>query len=110
MAVLLIGDEATESPMELRRVGFPIFVLNWTRSSQNSGAQLAPLLNCEARNIEAFCAGLRELGYVEGRDTTLELRFGEGPIELVALKPAVIVAGSPAAALAARNVTRSIPI
>jgi len=55
---------------------------------------------------------------VEGRDTTLELRFGEGAIErlpylateLVALKPAVNVAWSPAAALAARNVTRSIPI
>jgi putative tryptophan/tyrosine transport system substrate-binding protein len=55
---------------------------------------------------------------VEGSNITIELRFAEGAIErlpnlvteLVALKPAVIVAGSPPAALAARNVTRTIPI
>ena len=70
------------------------------------------------RNIEALRAGLRDLGYSEGRNITLELRYADGAIErlpelaaeLVALKPAVIVAGSPPAALAVRNVTRTIPI
>jgi putative tryptophan/tyrosine transport system substrate-binding protein len=79
---------------------------------------LSPLASAAAAHIEAFRAGLRELGYVEGRNITIELRFAEGIIErlpdlateLVALKPAVIVAGSPPAAIAARNVTRTIPI
>ena len=79
---------------------------------------LSPLSSASAAHLEAFRAGLRELGYVEGRNITIELRFAEGVIErlpelaaeLVALKPAVIVAGSPPAALAARNVTRTIPI
>jgi hypothetical protein len=80
---------------------------------------LAPISSiAAARNIEAFRAGLRDLGYVEGRDITLELRFAEGAIErlpvlaaeLVALKPAVIVAGSPPAAPAARQATSAIPI
>jgi len=79
---------------------------------------VSPLSSASAAyNIEAFREGLRELGYVEG-NITIELRFAEGAIErlpnlvteLVALKPAVIVAGSPPAALAARNVTRTIPI
>ena len=55
---------------------------------------------------------------MEGRNIAIEFRFAEGVIErlpelaaeLVALRPAVIVAGSPSAALAARNVTRTIPI
>lgn len=71
-----------------------------------------------ARNISALRAGMRDLGYSEGRDITLELRFADGAIErlpdlaaeLVALKPAVIVAGSPPAAVAVRNATRTIPI
>jgi len=79
---------------------------------------LSPLSSASAAHLEAFRAGLRELGYVEGRNITVELRFAEGVIErlpelaaeLAALKPAVIVAGSPPAALAARNVTRTIPI
>jgi len=71
-----------------------------------------------ARNVEALRQGLRDLGYSEGRDVTLEIRYADGAIErlpglaadLVALKPAVIVAGSPAAALAVHDATRSIPI
>jgi putative ABC transport system substrate-binding protein len=71
-----------------------------------------------ARNIAALRAGLRDLGYVEGRNITIELRFADGSLprlpdlasELVALNPAVIVAGSPPAALAVRTVTRTIPI
>jgi ABC-type uncharacterized transport system substrate-binding protein len=71
-----------------------------------------------ARNIEAFRKGLRDLGYVEGRNITLEIRYGDGlperlpqlAAELVALKPAVIRAGSSAALVAAHNATQTIPV
>lgn len=71
-----------------------------------------------ARNLAALRAGLRDLGYSEGRNITLELRYADGAIEhlpalaaeLVKLKPAVIVAGSPAAALAVRDATHIIPV
>jgi putative ABC transport system substrate-binding protein len=71
-----------------------------------------------ARNMEAFHAGLRQVGYVDGRNIALELRFAGGSAErmaqlaaeLVAIKPAIIVAGSTPAALAVHNATRTIPI
>jgi putative tryptophan/tyrosine transport system substrate-binding protein len=71
-----------------------------------------------ARNVDAFRKGLRDLGYVEGRNITLEIRYGDGlperlpqlAAELVALKPAVIRAGSSAAIVAARNATQTIPL
>jgi putative tryptophan/tyrosine transport system substrate-binding protein len=70
------------------------------------------------RNVEALREGLRELGYAEGRNIRLEIRYGDGAIErlpqlaaeLVRLNPAVIVAGSSPSATAARGATRTIPI
>src|SRR6185295_7547475 len=52
--------------------------------------------------LEAFRQGLRELGYVEGKNIQLEVRWGEGKLErmpalaaeLVRLKVDVIVAAS----------------
>jgi ABC-type uncharacterized transport system substrate-binding protein len=82
-------------------------------------AVLSPLSPAAAeRNIAALRSGLRELGYVEGRNVTLELRFSEGApgrlpqlaAELVALKPDVILVGSTAGVIAARDATRTIPI
>jgi ABC-type uncharacterized transport system substrate-binding protein len=68
--------------------------------------------------LEAFRAGLRELGYVEGRNVILEIRYADGhddklaglATELVRLNPDVIVAQSGVASLAVRNKTRTIPI
>src|SRR6516165_6938419 len=38
-----------------------------------------------ARNIAGFRSGLRDLGYLEGRNVTLALRYGDGaPIAMVA--------------------------
>jgi len=67
---------------------------------------------------EAFRQGLRDLGYVEGRNVVIEYRDAEGKFErlpalaaeLVALKVDVIVAPNTLAALAVKQVTRTIPI
>ncbi len=70
-------------------------------------------------NLEAFRRGLRELGYVEGENVTVEARYAEGreerlpalAAELVRLPVDVIVtaAGNPAVR-AAKNATSAIPI
>src|SRR3989442_5384500 len=67
---------------------------------------------------EAFLQGLRDLGYVEGRNVVIEYRDAEGKserlpalaAELVALKVDVIVTASTLAALAAKQATKTIPI
>jgi putative ABC transport system substrate-binding protein len=67
--------------------------------------------------IEAFRQGLRELGYAEGRNVSIEYRWAEGraerlqalAAELVRLKVDVIVA-SGVEALAVKRATTSIPI
>jgi putative ABC transport system substrate-binding protein len=67
---------------------------------------------------EAFRQGLRDLGYVEGRNVVIEYRDVEGKFErlpalaaeLVALKVDVILAPNTAQALAAKQATRALPI
>jgi putative ABC transport system substrate-binding protein len=68
---------------------------------------------------EAFRQGLRDLGYVEGRNVVIEYRDAEGKperipalaAELVALKVDVIVTGGGTlAALTAMQATKTIPI
>src|SRR5437764_3384264 len=67
---------------------------------------------------EAFEQGLRDLGYVEGRSLFIEYRSAEGNVErlptlaaeLVALKVDLILAPSTLAAVAAKQVSTSVPI
>jgi len=67
---------------------------------------------------QAFIQGLQELGYVEGRNITIEWRISEGKYErlpdlaadLARRKVDVIVVPADQNALAARHVTRTIPI
>ena len=68
--------------------------------------------------VEAFRQRLRELGYVEEKNIIIEYRYAEGrrerlpnlAVELVRLKVDVIVAFSPAAILAAKKASPTIPI
>src|SRR5882724_9090562 len=68
--------------------------------------------------IEAFRQGLRELGYVEGKNIVIESRYAEGRLdrlrdlaaELVGLKVDVIVTGGPSPTRAAKEATVTIPI
>jgi ABC-type uncharacterized transport system substrate-binding protein len=71
-----------------------------------------------SRRIQAFKSGLRELGYVEGKNITLEYRYAEGKVEsvsdlaadLVRLKVDIIVTDTSNATQAAKNATKIIPI
>jgi putative ABC transport system substrate-binding protein len=67
---------------------------------------------------EAFQQGLRDLGYIEGQNITIEYRSTEGmaerlpnlAAELVQLKVDIIVVGGSPATQAAKNDTKTIPI
>src|SRR3954452_20716309 len=69
-------------------------------------------------HVDAFREGLRDLGYVERRDFTLDLRWADGRIdnlealagELALLKPDLVVTGTSSAALAVRQVMPGTPI
>ncbi len=75
-------------------------------------------LSATSARIEAFRHGLRELGYVEGKNIVIEYRWAEGKIErlpdlaaeLVRLKVDVIVTSSAAPTRAAKEATTTIPI
>jgi putative ABC transport system substrate-binding protein len=70
------------------------------------------------RFYDPLFAGLRELGYVEGRNLTIERRYAEGhaerfqdiAAELVRLKVDIIVVVTTPAALALKQATTTIPI
>ena len=72
----------------------------------------------EATLVRAFRDGLRELGYVEGRNIVIEYRWAEGEYarfpaliaELLGLKVDVIVTAGTPAALAVTRATTSIPL
>jgi putative ABC transport system substrate-binding protein len=71
-----------------------------------------------ATDREALIAGLRELGYVEGKNAIMEYRWAEGKYErlsgfaaeMVQMKVDVIVAASANAIRAAQQATTTIPI
>ena len=91
-----------QQPAKVPRIGF----------LGNSTAAL------EANLVEPFREGLRDLGYVEGRDVLIEYRWAEGKYErfpaliaeLIALKVDVIVTAGTPAALAVKKATTSIPL
>ena len=82
------------------------------------GFLLPTNLEASSHVREAFLQGLRDLGYVEGRNLVFEYRSAAGKpdrlaalaAELVALKVDVIVAPNTPAALAAKQATGALPI
>jgi len=72
----------------------------------------------EAVQVDAFREGLRQFGYVEGQNLTIQYRWAEGQQErhaglaqeLVRLQPDVILTAGTPGTLAAKHATPSIPI
>src|SRR5260370_13132750 len=68
--------------------------------------------------VDAFLQGMRDHGYMEGRDFDIVYRFADGYAErlpalaeeLVRLKPNIILAPATGQAVAAKNATATIPI
>jgi ABC-type uncharacterized transport system substrate-binding protein len=91
-----------QQPTKIPRIGFLI---------TSSPSTIAP-------RIDAFRQGLRELGYVEGKNIVIERRHADGKsdrlpalaVELVNLKVDVIVTSGPTATRPAKEATSSIPI
>ncbi len=89
-----------------------------TKKVPRIGFLLATSLSVESARIEAFRQGLRELGYVEGKNIIIEWRWAEGKFdrlpdlaaELVRLKVEVIVTGGSTSTGAAKKVTTTVPI
>ena len=82
------------------------------------GLLIAGVASAQESRLKAFKRGLRELGYIEGQNILVELRFGEGKpdrlaaaaAELVQLKVDIIVTGGPSSTAAAKTATNTIPI
>jgi putative ABC transport system substrate-binding protein len=82
------------------------------------GYLTVPSASAQAPRLEAFRQGLRELGYVEGKNIFIEYRFAEGNLgrvsmlagELVNLKVDVIVSAGLIPTRSAKKLTDTIPI
>jgi putative tryptophan/tyrosine transport system substrate-binding protein len=82
------------------------------------GARPAPRNTVSTPGRELFRRELRKLGYIEGKNVAFEYRSAENKLdrlpaladELVRLNVDVLVTGSTAATIAAKNATRTIPI
>jgi putative ABC transport system substrate-binding protein len=102
MLLALCTSAAAQQPTKIHRIGY----LN------------AASLSVTARRAEAFQQGLRELGYVEGKNIVIEWRSGEGKedrlpalaAELVRLRVDIIVTSGPRPTHAAKEATSTIPI
>ena len=101
-----------------------LFVLSYSAAAQQPakvyriGYLSGTALSGTSARVEAFKHGLRDLGYVEGKNIVIEWRSGEGKLdrnlahaaELVRLKVDVIVATGATEIRAARETTTTVPI
>jgi ABC-type uncharacterized transport system substrate-binding protein len=97
------SSATAQQPAKVPRIGY----LSRTGDSKNPGPQ-----------VEGFRQGLRDLGYIEGKNILVEYRYIEGKsdsipsiaAELVQLKVDVLVLGPLPAIRAAKQATKTIPI
>jgi len=101
-ALLAKAFPANAQPATVHRIGF--------LGSESASNQ--------AKRLEALRAGLRDYGYVEGKNIVIEVRWAEGnydrlpalAAELVGLKVAVVVTSGAKANIAMARATTTIPI
>jgi ABC-type uncharacterized transport system substrate-binding protein len=82
------------------------------------GVLVSASASASVSRIHAFQQGLRELGYIEGKNIIVEYRYAEGMpdrlpelvAELVRLKVDVLVTDTSRAIDAAKNATKTIPV
>jgi putative ABC transport system substrate-binding protein len=102
LALAPIVGEAQSPPRKTYLIGF-------------LGSTPAPAL---ASRVEALRSGLRDLGYIEGKNIVIEFRWADGDLdrlpelaaELVRLKVDVLVVNSTTVARVAKQATTTIPI
>jgi putative ABC transport system substrate-binding protein len=102
MLLLLSLPAEAQQPKKLPQIGYLI----------------AATPSAVAHQIQGFREGLRDLGYVEGKNILVEYRYAEGKLdrlpgfvaELVQAHVDVFVSGNPEAVRAAKNATKTIPI
>ena len=103
MLLALCSVVQAQQPKKVPRIGFV--------SSSGGPNNFGPL-------VEAFRRGLRDLGYIEGKNILVEYRYIEGNpdripglvAELVQLKVDVLVATAPPAIREAKQASKTIPI
>jgi putative tryptophan/tyrosine transport system substrate-binding protein len=106
--ITLLGGAAAAWPLSARAQQSALPVVGFLRSTS-----LAPFQNL----VVTFGQGLKEAGFVEGQNVTIEYRYAENQrdrvpalvAELIRLPAAVIVVNS-GAALAAKAATTTVPI
>jgi putative ABC transport system substrate-binding protein len=97
IAALLVSPRRSRAQGTRRRLGVLI---------QGSAVDIAPLLG-----------GLRNHGWIDGRNLTIEGRYAQSQdrlpalaAELVALSPDLLISGAPQATVALKSATATIPI
>jgi putative ABC transport system substrate-binding protein len=99
----LCSTAGAQQPARIPRIGY----LSGTGDPNTPGLQ-----------VEAFRQGLRDLGYIEGKNILAEYRYVEGKVdsipslvaELMQLKVDVFISGNAVAIRAVKQATKMIPI